>query len=474
MQRFKGFFDLDIIEESTSVETFRFTEQIPYYGSTVEGQTYSFNSNSTKYRWVAKDLPGLKIEPYTDNIINYLGTMHFELIRIQFPRAPVRNYTSSWDDANEFILDNDGFGEYIAEAGSAWDHYMIDAPSESIMESILWALNTARENISWNQRSSVLAVDSPENVLRNGSGNSAEVNLLLLGLLRNLEIEAYPVVLSTVDNGRLFSDSPTITQWNYVVVLVKIPGEDDILLDATANHPIPGYLPQRAINGRGRTVDKNVSHWVDLESNILNKQNREYDILINNNGDIQGSLKIEFYDFGKYIQKQKLKKLGEQEYIEKLSNDLGFVIENSEIEWNECMNEPMVIEGELNVSEYAQVIGNELIMPSLLFETTEENIFRKDERLYPVYFNSTLDSEITFNIELEDNLDFAYIPEDTELRRGMRFIHKLSFKEDGNKLHIIQNNVRNRRVVPAENYNGLKQFYNRKIDNLEQIVLKIK
>jgi hypothetical protein len=55
-----------------------------------------------------------------------------------------------------------------------------------------------------------------ETVLREGTGNSADINILLVNLLNKLAITSYPVILSTRDNGTLSPFYPSRSRLNYV------------------------------------------------------------------------------------------------------------------------------------------------------------------------------------------------------------------------------------------------------------------
>ena len=429
--------------------------------------------NTTKYRWVAKDIPPLKPEPYTDNIRNYLTGLHFELQHINYPEADPIHYTTTWPDVNKRIAGYFGFGDYLNEASIIMEKYSEDMSFESNNEAIWWALNTINDKITWNEEKSFLASKIPGDVLNQGSGNSAEINLMLVALLKNLGIEAYPVVLSTVDNGALFIDIPTITHWNYVIAMAKDQDENEFLLDATVPKPIPGYIPQRAINESGRIVDESVNKWVDLEKNILFDEKKQYDIKINKQGDLTGTLEFAYNDFGKYSLIQSLKDSDEEEFWKRFSERTGALISNSSIEWDAENYEPIIFKADFEIPSYAQKIGNELLIPALLFETTEENPFKEEERLFPVVYNNKINSQTSINLELEDNLKVNYLPENKSVRFS-KFFNKIRFEENDNGIRIDIENKRNSRIVYAEDYKELKSYYQKKTDNnLDNIILGI-
>ena len=87
------------------------------------------------------------------------------------------------------------------------------------------------------------------------SKNSADINLLLIAMLREAGIESHPVVLSTRSNGVLRKAFPMLNQFNYVVAMA-ISEEGNIIMDATDAACPPGVLPVRCLNQEGRIVLK--------------------------------------------------------------------------------------------------------------------------------------------------------------------------------------------------------------------------
>ncbi len=72
-----------------------------------------------------------------------------------------------------------------------------------------------------NGRSGIGARSSPNDVIKNESGNVAEINLLLVAALRERGLNANPIISSTRDNGIIMEAFPTIDRFNYVLAAVK-------------------------------------------------------------------------------------------------------------------------------------------------------------------------------------------------------------------------------------------------------------
>lgn len=88
------------------------------------------------------------------------------------------------------------------------------------------------------------------------SGNSATINLLLIGLLKKAGIDAFPVVLSTRDNGMINPLNASLNKLNYVLAYVKHQ-DVSMLIDASDPHTIPGVVPDHCLNLVGWLIEGN-------------------------------------------------------------------------------------------------------------------------------------------------------------------------------------------------------------------------
>ena len=478
LARFKGFFGLDVRPQHRSLQTFRYVPQVPAgYGSqTRPGErTLNITAYSTQYRWVARNLDGLKRQAYTDNINNYLGTMFFEMTSEEFPDQPPVHYATSWDTAASYILNHKNFGEYLENATAVTQPLALENDGNDKKKKVDWALKTINERISWNRNASFMADNTPDGVLADGSGNSAEINLLLVSLLRSLGLEAYPVAVSTVRNGALFSESPTIRQWNYVVAQVRLPGEEPMLLDATTVFPYAGYLPQRAINGRGRVFDWQVNEWVNLENNISFNSHKAYEVELDRNGNLDGTLVYTWKDFGAYSILQEMHTTDNHRLLDEFTSETGARINDIILEPAIADNDTLTVTLTANfqIPAYAQVLGDEIILPGLLFESRRDNPFTHEERLYPVVFPNNAWYSYSFSLKLPENATIDYLPEQKTGRWG-RFSYQFNFLETGDTISITGVVENRTRTVIADQYSTFRNYMIRLAeDNSDHIIISL-
>ena len=93
------------------------------------------------------------------------------------------------------------------------------------------------QNYIWDEVYAKYSFTNIPDLIKEKKGNSAALNLFLVALLRNAELDAYPVLISTKDNGRVSKDFPLSYLFNHIICSVKI-GSNYVLLN-----PINKYRP---------------------------------------------------------------------------------------------------------------------------------------------------------------------------------------------------------------------------------------
>ncbi len=466
----QGYEELDLAEQDVASVTYL----IPS-GSRPQDGSSTVSASATIYKWVMSDIPAMRSEPYTTNIRNYLSMIRFELSSVMFPGRAPTPYTTSWFDIDDRLRENEYFGEFLSGSRQLRrDVEALEIESEGEMGKIAAALNYIHDNIRWNGRRSIYASGTPRNVLREGTGNAADVNLLLIALLRELGLEADPVISSTRDNGIVLRVFPTMSRLNYVLAAVKLDNDELMLLDATDRFCPPGMLPTRALNGEGRMISENGARWVALETSYLSHETKDYHFSIGENGHVTGTSRMEMTDYAAYFIRRDLDHEGSlDEYIESLQGDVpGKEIISLNISNEEDLDFPIIKEMQLEISEAYTHAGDLILLTPMLFEALEENPFRIAERNYPVDYTIPFrkDIRMIFDIPKGFEVDFLPEPAHVSLQDHASFAYSVELNEE-NKIEVTYNfEILKTLFLPSE-YKGLQNLYGVMVEKLnEQVV----
>ena len=120
-------------------------------------------------------------------------------------------------------------------------------PYEDTLKMIENIFNYVNQNISWDGTFKNHLDQKPENVLRTLKGNSAEINLTLVSLLRRAGIEAFPALAATKDYMKIDTSYANSIQFNHVLAVAKISDKLLVMDCCDKNQPFD-QLPQRDLN----------------------------------------------------------------------------------------------------------------------------------------------------------------------------------------------------------------------------------
>ena len=187
-----------------------------------------------------RDLPGLKDEPFMGAARDYLQKIEFQLARITVPGSLVQNFMNTWEGLTKELLDHPSFGMQLKKnlERDAELSTIMALPSQN--EKLLGIYRYVQKNIGWDGVEDMYT-DGVKNAWSKRKGTTADINLILINLLKDAKIEAYPLLVSTRDHGKVFPEYPFLHQFNKVIA-VAIVDEIPYILNAADK-----YNPARMI-----------------------------------------------------------------------------------------------------------------------------------------------------------------------------------------------------------------------------------
>lgn len=256
---------------------------------------YNYYEISKSYE--AHNLPALKVDDFTDNVLNYSSRIDFEFIYLVIPRVPIKANFSSWESVNKRIIESADFGKQLNNGDYMKTDLQksiegINAPEEKLAKVRSFVL----EKIKWNNKYGVYIEKGAMVAYKEGLGNVADINLNLVIALKQAGLDAYPLILSTRSHGGLFDWNKHINGFNYVVAAVKI-NDKIILCDATSKFSYPGTIPLECLNGQALIVDSEKTERVDLYPKKISKKSSYSLFEIDDKLKLKGSVTTVYKDY---------------------------------------------------------------------------------------------------------------------------------------------------------------------------------
>lgn len=435
-------------------------------------QTYDFDEKN--YHYYAKDIPAFSIEEYLRTTENYLSKIEFELSFTKFPDTQIKNYTTTWEEINEILLDDYRFGRELNKTAHVKQD--VEAMHQLNQKGVI-LLNSAfsliKNKLAWNGDKSKYPASSLSKAYKDGGGNCADINLNLVILLRELGFDVYPVILSTQENGFIHPAHPSISRFNYVIAMVKIEN-DTLLMDATDPNSEINLLPIRCLNDKGRIVNKADGAWVTLMGYKPYSKMEFYDFEIDKHLDIQGTNQVKLTDYAAYLFKKEIKKSNNiEEYTASLEKQIkDYKIHEFDVVGLDTIHDNIKISSNFSQKNYAEQSNDIVIFTPVYQPFISENPFKLEKRDYPVEFNYPSTFQQIYTIRIPENYVISEMPKPLIARtpKGeMKYMYNITQLSDKIILSIVFANSKT--LFLPEEYQGLKNFYQMIIDKQKELIV---
>jgi len=421
----------------------------------------------------SNNIPALKKEPYVNNLDNYRTILKFEHTATKFPNTTPKFYNSNWNDVTKTIYNSSNFGGQL-EKSSYFKDDLENLVSEaaSVDEKITKIFQFVKNKIKWDEFNSKYTSKGVKKAYKEGTGNVAEINLILVSMLREVGVNANPVLVSTRSHG--ISLFPTTDGFNYVIAGVEL-NNDVILLDATEKYSLPNVLPLRDLNWQGRIVRKNGSSTsISLFPKQPTKETAFLNVEIDSEGSLKGMERSVYKNLQAVQYRTRYNNIAEDDLITKFEkNNDDIEIDEFKMVNKNKIAKPLIYQFNFETDNQVEVIGDKMYFSPLLFLATKENPFKLENREYPVDYGSPWVDKYTISIQFPEGYTIESKPENVayalpENLGSYKFVAVL--KED--KLQVLSEAKINFPIITPTHYKALKEFYKKMIDKqLEKVVL---
>ena len=420
------------------------------------------------------DIPALRSEAYSGNIDNYRSKMAFELTaQLDANKILKRSYSSTWKEVSKTIYESSNFGGQLGNFNFYKDDLeTLLAGVEDDFKKALLVENLIKSKVKWNGNYGKYSQEGIRSAYKDGEGNDADINLMIVSMLRSQGVNANPVLISTRDNGvPLF---PTLNGFNYVICSVQ-KDNDYLLIDATEKYTANNVLPLRTLNWQGRLIkNANQSEWINLQPNKKSVETSILNVQFNDDFTISGKVAKNLTDYNAYFYRDKYANMTKEDHIKSIEEDKGDIeISELKVENTKDPNAPIKLKYEYELSDGVDEIGDKIYFSPLLFLATKENPFKLEKREYPIDFIIPYDDKYLVNIMLPEGYVVESMPESESIQfmdSNVKFTYLI--RQTGKYLQLKAELLINDPLIMPKNYKDFKSFFGKIVEKQgEQIVL---
>jgi transglutaminase-like putative cysteine protease len=445
------------------------------------GQTTSVSTGKLDYRenlthYVAKDMPALKDEAFVGNSDNYLQSIGYQLSTYKSLNGNVETVIGNWADIIKNLCDeNENFGSNMRARSfykDITDPIMekYQKPEERIAAIYAFVSNYMK----WDDRNRYIPSQNIKKSFDDRTGSSADINALLVSMLRAVEVDAEPVIMSTLSNGQVHPVYPMLEDYNYMIAKATV-GNNYILLDATEKDMPLGLLPTRCLNQRGYTISNTKPGWVDLRPQKGAEKTIMCMLKVGEDGVLSGTISDKNDGYTGLNIRRKLRMDGEEKYIEDFhSSHTQWAIRDMKIDAPEMISDPVKEFIEVDLSGQGEAMGNMIYIDPIISGKVSENPFKQEERKFPIEFVIPIKYSYMINFEIPEGYTVDELPQQVSIRTSDKSAHlRYLVQLNGSRLQIVHSWGIDKTFYPPESFKELKEFYSLLVAKQgEQIVLK--
>jgi len=464
----KGFEMLDIKENQENTQF--------NLGLDSNGSPALISCNIRHIRCVAQDIPALHDENYVWCLDDYLSGVRYELRGTRFPNERYKPFTLTWEDLEKTIRDETDMPLFLktpnpwkAETAKLVENVTDDK------EKIELLYDFVKKQVRWNENY-VLIGDNPKDAVKNGTGSNAQINYLIMSVLRDAGYQTYPILLSRRTNGRLPISHPSISKLSTFVVAAMTKDSSIYYMDGSSKYGGVNVLPINLLVDKARVYDDRVlEKWVDLSKLTRNFQISTIQAKLDKNGLLSGVRKTYYTNQLAYEYKSRFASAKDSmDFIKQIQNHYDVVVDSFDVSDKEpkssMVNERMVFNKQLELT------GDYIYLNPMVFKHLTENEFTQTDRKLPVEFGYTTGYQTICSIEIPDNYQLEELPKSVKyVITGNKASCQFLAQQTGNTVIVKYAFQLMQTIYPETDYPIVRDFYGQAVaKNMEMLVLKKK
>ena len=419
--------------------------------------------DGTEYTFIGRQLSALKDDPFIWSLSDVCNKVKAEFHSFVIPGFVNKQYTTTWENINELLMDDDDFGGKVKRKNPLKKE-MEDANIYKIadtQERMMACFRLLNQKFRWNGDYRLYGSNMRE-IEKNSGGSNADLNFILINMLRDTDLDAFPILLSTRDNGMIPLTYPTLNAFNTFIVGVAANDSTIHLLDASARYGAINVLPSKLLSGQARIVgSKKHPHggWIDLLANANGRTLMHLNGTLAEDGTLTAHLQSKYMGNDVLLKRKAFKeKEDSAAYVEKIGNNLNASITKYQIEEKE-ENSSQLTE-EIDLRKGNDVTSDHIYLHLSSLMPLSESPFQAETRSLPIEFPYMHSLSMVITIELPEGYAVEELPKPALINYQEKDItYSTRYEQRGSLLSIQCRFAIKRLFFLPDEYTDLKETF---------------
>ncbi len=327
------------------------------------------------------------------------------------------------------------------------------------------------EKFSWDGSMGLFPSYTIDEMQNQREVNKASLNAALLALLKEAGLEAFPVLVNTIDQAPVQQEIPDVNQFNHFIIVVSV-GNDVIYLDAgDITLPI-GFIDQIVRRDPAVLIRNYKASWVAIEA-FESRSMFVTELQFASDGSAVGKISAQYQGYDAQTERATLMQDKQARYWKERASVFSEDLRIDSVRFQNVKNGMKPIS---NVVYFHIEPGSTTLdLKPFFYSFFSAPILTSEDRANAIIFPFKMSEDFVFNISGADGIQIEY---DREPRKVSLEDDGASFEylvaENGNK-HEVRTSIKvNKTAFAPASYKGLKTFFEQVTDVIQRSVVVVR
>lgn len=465
-------FDIDQTGQQKMQNNYERVNMTIHMGNSVE------QTEGDKYTFIGQHLPALKSDDYIWSKYDYCNKVFAELRGYEFPGAMYKYFTSNWEEIDKLLLKDEDFGGRLRRSNPLKEELIASGAIDAtdVNDKVAKAFTALRQRLRWDGKYKLYGRSS-HNILKDGTGSNADLNFILINMLEDAGVQAFPVVMSSRDNGRLPYTHPSIKALNTFVVGFMANDTTISYIDASSEDGFINVLPANLLVDRARAIQrKKDGFWVNLQNLPISRKVISIEASLNTDGTVDGTITTHFAGNAASSQRKSFREAKDSTaFVNTVADKYAINISSYHMDGRTDFSNQIreTIDFTMSCDATSDMI---YVNPSIL-SLMKKPLFTDETRLYPVEFPYQEMTILSSKLTIPEGYTVEEIPENVRMKNedgsiGLILTYQIKDNTITSQLRFTLKRI----LFGAHEYEELKQFFDAMVQkcNSMAVLKKVK
>lgn len=419
----------------------------------------SIDGKATDHVFTGVNMPALDPEPVVANINDYNTYIRFLMMSVDFGKGHSYRIVQFWKELGAKLMQSKYYGAPITES-HPWCTSLVKSlvsgiPTDSGQAGAIY--RWVQQHIAWNSKQGIWIDKSLKEVFNTRQGSSAEINLLLISMLHEAGLSAWPVLISTRGHGEVFEQYPQSKAFNHTIAWLSLQSGQYYL---DASNPLLGFgkLPLSCYNGMGRLLTTDAPAVILSPDSLAETDVTSATLTLDSSGNWSGHLDEIKGDQHSLDLRTLCKEKGMDSLRERLTHNLWTETQVTNFEANvQDLDKPLTVK-----FDFTSKGDNEdrIYLVPVIRRVLEANPLKAATRLYPLEWPYLQQYNFTVNINLPENYTVEEIPPSGAIKLpDGTATYRYVIQQNGHQLQLHTALVNRKANYLPTDYGELQAFF---------------